>query len=268
MRCLSICNADSYFIDSLAKDLRSQGMDPKFYDDVIHIEANINDKAGHAYIFGYGCIVFWNMNTDNVESLLNITKLHASSPLPDNDIVTDECHYHYGEETQIIEENDEVILEPDDALIMLSLSYGMSQSVKLATFEDLINKIIQKTKHLPEELATKGSTSLSRRKLSKYTGALFAQRHSINLHNDLLDTPEFFWRRPRYESYYHMASVYLDITTRTQILNQRLSVLHDLYGILSDELKHLHSSRLELIIIYLIMFEVVLVILKDILKLI
>ena len=36
--------------------------------------------------------------------------------------------------------------------------------------------------------------------------------------------------------------------------------------IISNELNHIHSSRLELTIIYLIIIEVVLVILKDVLK--
>lgn len=264
MRGHSACTADSYNVDTLAKDLRDLGMDPKFYDHVIHLEMTEDDQFGHVYIFGYGCCVFWNCNNDQIDTLLDLCQKHAVRPLPNP--VTDEHNYHFGQETEVLEESDEIIIESDEPLIMLSLSFGMSQSVKLSSFEEAINRTIQKTKHLPEELANQGSTSLSRRKLSKYIGSLFGQRHSINLHNELLEIPEFFWRRPRYEPYYHMARHYLDISTRMNILNQRLAVLHELYEILSDELKHLHSSRLEWIIIYLIVIEVIFVILKDLLK--
>lgn len=257
--CTSYCTADYYNIDELAKTLRFEEFDPKFYDDVIHIESPFETgqgtELGHAFIFSYGCVVFWGMESQDIKGLLKHIQKHAVNPL--GNAIIDECTFKYGEETKIIEEEDVVILEPNDPLILLSISYGLSQSVKLTTFEESITRAIQKSKDLPEELARKGSIRMSRQKLSRKIGALFAERHSINLHNDLLDTPEFFWRRPKYESYYRESAEYMDITTRTTILNQRLSVLHELYQMLSDELKHLHSSRLEWIVILLIVMEVI-----------
>jgi len=102
--------------------------------------------------------------------------------------------------------------------------------------------------------------------LSKKIGALFAERNSINLHSNILDTPEFFWRRPTYEHYYLIATEYLDLTTRLDILNSRLDIIHELYDILSSELNHRHSARLELTIILLILIEVVVVLRNEFLK--
>lgn len=264
MRCASFCTAESYVIDDLAKVMREQGLDPKFYDDVIHIEKKDEDSTGQIFFFPYGAVVFWGISSDIEGEFLELLKGFSRNSL--EQAIYDECFYTFGESTTIIEESDEIILESEDSLIMLSLSYGLSQSVKLTAFEDSINLTIQTTKHLPEELAKGGATSLSRHKLSQKIGALFAERHSINLHNDILDTPEFFWRRPRYEHYYIMSAQYMDIATRTEILNRRLGVIHELYQILSDELKHLHSSRLEMTIIFLIVIEVFVAILRDILK--
>lgn len=262
--CASYCLADSYKIDELARIFRAEGLDPRFYDEVIHIEYELDDFIGHAFFFTYGCAVFWGLSHAQIQDILNLAASAANIPV--QHVVRDECFYRSSQESTIIEEEDLILLDSDDPVLKLSWSYGLSQSVKLTVFEDRITLAIQKSKHLPDELAVKGKTSLSRQQLSRKVGALYAERHSINLHNDLLDTPEFFWRRPSYETYYHMASSYLDITTRTNILNQRLSILHDLYEILSDELKHLHSSRLEWIIILLIVSEVVLTLLKDVLK--
>lgn len=257
--CVSYCTADAYDIDELFKSLKNQGVVSKLFDNVLCVVTEPNSEKGHAYIFPYGCAVFWGVEAPHVEKILGLMQEHAIKPLVK--VVTDTCAFTYGEKTLIHEEKDEVVLEPNDSLMLLSLSYGMSQSVKLTVFEQSITRAIQKSKDLPDELAKKGSISLSRQKLSRKVGALFAERHSINLHNDLLDTPEFFWRRPGYESYYHMCAEYLDIATRTTILNQRLSILHELYGMLSDELKHLHSSRLEWIVILLIVMEVLMSIL-------
>lgn len=266
MRCSSYCTANAYDIDRLAKFLRSEGFEPKFYDDVIHItkEKDSTEECTDIFFFPYGCTIIWGSEEEEDTQILDLLEDYEKRPIHDK--IRDESYYLFGEETKINEEEDEIILESDDVLIRLSVSHALSQSVKLTAFEESIAKTIEKTKHLPTELATEGKISLSRKKLSQKIGALFAERNSINLHSDILDTPEFFWRRPKYEHYYHMAAEYLDIQTRHEILNRRLDVIHELYDILSNELKHLHSSRLELTIIFLIVIEVVFIILKDLLK--
>jgi len=87
---------------------------------------------------------------------------------------------------------------------------------------------------------------------------LFSEMFSINLHSDILDTPEFFWKRPRYEPLYLMTVDFQDISVRQGILNHRLDIIQELYGILSNELNNKHSSRLEITIIVLIAIEILL----------
>lgn len=267
MRCASYCNAERYDIDELAIFLRKQGLDPKFYDNVIHIHKrreSSEDEVNNAeiFIFPYGCVSLWGLTEEEEATFIKDIKAFEISPLITSTM--DTSTYDYGETTLINEENDEMILESTDDLIKLSLSHGLTQSVKLEVFEQSIATTIQKTHHLPDELAQTGKISMSRKKLSQKIGALFAERNSINLHCDVLDTPEFFWRRPRYETYYHLASEYMDIKQRIDILNKRLDVIHELYDILSNELKHAHSSRLEWIIILLIVMEVVMMLAKDV----
>lgn len=265
MRCSSYCAADAYSVDDLSRYLRSEGYEPKFYDDVIHVTKKMDDHEGDIFIFAYGCVIIWGMSEEEEDSILSELKAYQILPF-ETPISDDSTHFVVGGDTTIIEENDEIIVAENDPLIKLSMSHALSQSVKLNAFESSIEQTIEKTRYLPTALAKEGKIPLSKRKLSQKLGALFAERNSINLHTDILDTPEFFWRRPRYEPYYLMASQYLDIETRMNILNRRLDVIHELYEILSNELNHRHSSRLEWIIIILIVIEVVLTLLKDILK--
>ena len=265
MRCAYYCTGNAYDIDELVKYLRGEGRDPKFYDNVIHIHKETEgSQGGDVFFFPYGCAIFWGLEKEEEHQILSQTHRCIWSPL--KSFTHDESTFHYGDTTAITEENDEIILESDDVLIKLALSHGLCQSVKLDWFEESVGQTIAKTRHLPEELARKGKISLSRKKLSQKIGALFAQRNSINLDTDILDTPEFFWRRPQYEPYYLMASAYMDIRTRLDILNRRLEVIHELYDIFSSELNHRHSSRLELIIILLILIEVVVLLRPEVLK--
>lgn len=261
MRCASYCTADTYDIDNLAKCFRKEGLDPKFYDNVIHIhkkrENNGDDSEGNSeiFIFPYGCLSFWGFTEE--EELLFIKDIHKFDTIESGHFTVDICAYDYGSSTEIQEEEDVILLESKDDLIKLSLSHGLTQSAKLESFEAEIAKTIQNTRDLPDELARTGKISLSRKKLSQKIGELFTERTSMTLHCDILDTPEFFWRRPQYETLYRMAFDYMDICQRMDILNRRLDVIHELYDILSNELKHAHSSRLEWIIILLIVSEVV-----------
>lgn len=264
MRCSSFCTASLYQIKELKKFLSNERLTPRSYDNVVHFQTQGKDNIGNVFIFPYGCIVIWGLEDKEEQEILALVKSYEDDSL--NEVIEDYATYSLSEETCINEEYDEILLENDDVLIKLSLSYGMAQSVKLSAFEDTILKTIKSTRHLPQELVEQGRISLSRKKLSQQLGALFAERSSINLHTDILGTPEFFWRRPKYEPYYLMSSAYMDINTRLDILNRRLDVIHELYEVLSNELNHVHSSRLELTIIWLIVIEVLLVIIHDLLK--
>jgi uncharacterized Rmd1/YagE family protein len=269
MRCASFCSAESYHIDELSRFLRSEGYEPKFYDDVIHIQKiSYSDESRDvldAFFFPYGCLVTWGMDEDEDQQMLSLVENFQKNPI--NVLVKDLAFYSINpdlvEEACIDEEEDHMILPSEDHLIKLSFSHALSQSVKLRAFEESISITIQQTRHFPQELAEKGCISLSSEKLAKLMGALFAQRDSMNLDSDILDTPEFFWRRPKYEPFYLRASHYLDIQARVAILNRKLDRVHELYEILSNEHKHIHSSRLECVVIILICIEILCSVLHD-----
>jgi uncharacterized Rmd1/YagE family protein len=262
MKCTYFCTATS-FENSLIKDnLNKSHLTYKELEGVLHVMLSPDEDV---FIFSYGCIVFWNVDEKNRESIFNICKAAEQTPLKFS--THDKCDFTYGKKTCVHEEEDLMELESKDFLIKLSLSHALSQSVKLEVFERSILNTISKTRPLTQQIKEFGRTSLSRKKLSQLIGELFHERNLMNLDSDLLDTPEFFWKRPAYEEYYHQAAEYMDIKARLDILNRRLDVVHDVYDFLSNELHQSHSSSLEWIIILLIVTEVILTVLKDILKL-
>ena len=99
-------------------------------------------------------------------------------------------------------------------------------------------------------------------------GEIFLERNHINLHAEILDTPEFYWEHSEVEPFYRRTIHYLDVTKRVEVLNRRLNLLHELFEILGNELNHQQSSRLEMTIIILIVIEVVIALLRDLFHLI
>ncbi|MFZ4099298.1 MAG: RMD1 family protein [Chlamydiia bacterium] len=204
--------------------------------------------------FAYGVFVAWGLPPEMEEWLLNELKECERQPL--NLRAEDEFSFSIGSAAKV--SSDEITVPDEDPLSKLALSHGIAQSVKLSVFEVSIQKVIDETRALPEELASRGRIPLSRRQIRQMMGRLFIERCSVNLHTEILDIPEFFWEYSELEPLYRMMSNYLDLFPRVEVLNKRLDIVHELFGILTEELRHQHSTILEWVIILLISVEVIL----------
>lgn len=259
MDCRAYCTAASYKIKPLFEVLRAN-YKTTLYRDVIHVETEFNGTLGDVFFFPYGSVVFWGFPPEEELKLLDDVRDLREQPL--DEIETDEFTFLYGDSPKVVA--DEIVLTNKEPLTKLAISHGVAQSVKLISFETLIQKTYNSTKNLPEDLARHGKIPLSKKEIRKKMGELFIERNSINLHVDVLDVPEFFWEYPELEPLYRMIANYLDIEKRVDSLNHRLDVVHELFQMLGSELNHQHSSRLEWTIIWLIIIEVILTLLRDV----
>lgn len=250
-RCVAYCTASSYNLKGLLEAFKALYKASAFRD-VIHF--SLAPGAKDVFCFSYGAVVFWGLNEEEEQKFL--LKLKDFERGPQDVYEREVMSFSFGTTSKIEEE---VIELPDhEVLSRLAISHGLAQSVRLATFENLIQKTIEKTRNIPEQLAIRGKVPLSKKEIRKKMGELFLERSSVNLHFDILDVPEFFWDHSELEPLYLLIANHLDLETRVQVLNQRLDIVHDLLEMLGNELNHQHSSKLEWIIIWLIVIEVLL----------
>ncbi|AWD33423.1 Putative conserved hypothetical protein [Candidatus Fokinia solitaria] len=228
--------------------------------DAIHV-TNSSKTQKEIFVFSYGCVIFWNYSEEEEALFLKNLIEYVDAPL--ENYLSDLCYYVVLEDgptnidmasdvIQISKKND------DNPYTKLALSYGLSQSVKLRVFEISVFSLIEENKKIPLELVKRGYIKVPRRELAKKIGMLFMERSAINLSNDVLDIPGFFWKNPKYENVYDASRKFMDIQQRSDNLNRRLAIIYELYEILRDEVNHSHSLRLEMIIIFLIFVEMVL----------
>ena len=157
--------------------------------------------------------------------------------------------------------DDVVIIPPaqaGDAALMLAASHALAQSTKLALYEERASRLADETEEIPREMARSGEVGLTMREATRLRGQIFMQRADLNLASTILDVPDFFWGAPdRYSRLYEEMRVYLEMDTRVEVLNSRLGVLESLAQAVSDELESKNGTRLEWIVIWLIVIEVV-----------
>jgi uncharacterized Rmd1/YagE family protein len=196
----------------------------------------------------------WGLEEAEEKQILENLKKFEKDPVLK--IERDDFTFTYGETMKIDE--DEIFLEGKNFMQKLAISYAIAQSGKLAVFEEGVNAIVEKSSQLPQQLAHEGKVPFSRKDIFKRMGELFIERTRVNLNSNVLDIPEFFWENPELEPVYRKTAYYLDMSKRVDGMNKKLTVIHDFLDILSSELNHQHSSRLELTIIVLIVIEVLL----------
>ena len=149
------------------------------------------------------------------------------------------------------------LLDNTNAKQRLALSFAMAQSTVLAVFESRVDSKVQEYKYIPEKLAECGKIKIPSKKIGTMIGEIFVIRHDLNLHTDILDTPDFFWEEDKYVSEYNMLGSYLEMDGRVEVLNKRLDMLKELLDVLQQQMETAHSSKLEWIVIWLIVIEVV-----------
>lgn len=269
MRCVAYCTSTAFDTIRLLGYLKDTYTVSRFRE-VLHIRKGVKhhpetgEKEGNIFFFPFGAIVCWGLEESEERKLLKELKPFEVQHL--DSIEEDVFSYVYGDNAKLVD--DEIILPECDILTKLAFSHGLAQSVKLGVFEQTIQKTIHLTRELPELLAQQGSIKLSRKDIRRMMGRLFIDRSSINLHQELLDTPEFFWEHSDLEPYYALTAHYLDRERRVIVLNERLRILQELFDMLAAELNHQHSSRLEWTIIWLIVIEVVMHLVTDIFRIV
>eukprot|EP00466_Bigelowiella_natans_P010214 jgi/Bigna1/130641/aug1.12_g5349 len=219
--------------------------------------------AADVFVVSWGVVVMWNTNEKATQTVRRMVRQFQVGRIKGaEDIETEDMDYVFGGRRSV--KGDLITLslekEGEDAVHeKLAATLALAQSLKLSVLETRLQKQFEEVKHLPRELAKHGQiASLSRKGVQKLLGRLFITHTDLTLTSDLLDTPEFFWEEDANLPFYKTMFSYLEIPKRTSTFNKRKDVLHELYEVIRDSKESQYSDRLEWIIIWLILVEVIL----------
>lgn len=259
MYCISFCIGQKTDLFLLEKNLRQhQSHQVNKYKGVLSF---ILPDDKQLFFFEIGTMVTWNCKRYESLKWLKKALVYTSNPLPIKEVVQDEFSYLIGEQTIIKPHQtsniDCITLKDNSENIKLSFSYGLSQSIKLNFFEQRLEKLIAKSRPMMEIIEKKSFKKISKRSLHKAIALQLIEKSELNLMSNFQYQPAFFWQHPTLESYYHLIGGYMDVEKRGDTLNKRLDVLNEIHDVILSYNETLHSSRLEIIIVILLMIEIV-----------
>lgn len=250
----------------LDKKLKERG--PRFllhsYAEVLYGQYGSlgEESVGDVFYFDYGCVAFWGLTEKQETDILhNIVRPCEENSLPPVEVEIDQFQFHYMANEKPHIQNDTITINhrlSNDHRIKLSISHALAQSTKLCVFEERVLAIVNNTRDLPETLAETGKITLPRKAIAQLIGKVFLQKSAVNLLSTVLDTPEFFWSAPdSLQVLYKKVNEYMELDDRVVVLNNRFQVLTEMLDMLRDHQNNSHTARLEWIVIWLIVIEVV-----------
>jgi uncharacterized Rmd1/YagE family protein len=264
--CIAVNTAAKYLWDELGTYLRkTHGAISYVAEEVIHVSYKAG--AGEMFYFSDGCVVFWNVSSEDRAAALEELKQFEAAPREHEE--EEEMEYTFQEMPSALKDDTVVIdsrqMEKDKLLDMLAFSYGLLRSVKLAVIEKDVEDIMMPMKEKISKLKTSGRIEIDdEESFNKTMGQLISTGSDLNLFTDITDTPEIYWEDSRREDLWKKTSLYLDVYHRISQMNKKIQFAKDVIDIVKRDQNEKHSrafeqsqKKLEWMIIVLIFIEVV-----------
>lgn len=248
----------------LPEDPNLNPLQKKFADSTAAVASTVDmEHSKEVFVFGFGAIVYWGLAKSEVQELLQfIEKFIVKERLSKEEFEAGEDDMAFVtdfDRTDLTIANDVITLPPATSVKeRLAVSFAIAQSAVLTIFEARVERKIEEYKYIPEALAESGKVKLSPKQLGVMIGEVFVMQHDVNLHSEILDLPDYFWKEHTVEPLYRMTLDYMEMVPRISVLNKRLDLLRQLLRVLQQQHENAHSVKLEWIVIWLIVISCVL----------
>lgn len=140
---------------------------------------------------------------------------------------------------------------------LLVVSDALAKSVVLGRDEREAANVFDTIDPFARELARFGKTSRNRTDLLKLMGNALLVQHRLSGRVAVSEKPDVLWDRPDLERLYARLEDEYELSERGETLNRKLAVIADTATTLADIIDTKRSLRLELIVVFLIAFEIV-----------
>jgi uncharacterized Rmd1/YagE family protein len=140
---------------------------------------------------------------------------------------------------------------------LLLVADALAKSVVLGHDEREVANVFDTIEPFARELANFGKTSRNRTDLLKLLGNALLVQHRVSGRVAVGDKPDVLWDRPDLERLYARLEDEYELSERADTLSRKLTVIADTANTLADIVDTKRSLRLELIVVFLIAFEIV-----------
>ncbi|KAK7050989.1 hypothetical protein VNI00_005101 [Paramarasmius palmivorus] len=244
-------------------------------------------KKGEVFVFGNGSFVCWGLEEEDAQKFANdvLGRVPGFQVAPLKVAETEELEFVTDPEEETRLQGDLIILGrtpstteedsvptitptmalPEESLLArYAFSQALSRSTALSALEESLDDYLSSMAELPHSLEETGKPGMGRKQLIMKLGQLMKFRQGLNLNKEnFSDVPDFYWERPELERYFKSMSKALEISLRTNSVNDKITYAAEVQSVLRQLLTESSSHRMELVIIALIAVEVVIALIRE-----
>lgn len=206
-------------------------------------------------IMSYGVCIFANYNQTEIKKQIDILSKFASNKVSGS--LSDEILLKIENDSRQIEmEFDSLTLGRFDFEVNKAIMLNLGQSVCLDFYYQKSQEILSALKESGQILGKHGKISLSNKKALQLAGRSLKIKNAIAENLYILDSPAIAWEDEFIDKLHKKLAMHLDLHERYQALENTFKIIDDNLQLYIAFNHHRESSRLEWIIIILIVIEV------------
>ena len=205
------------------------------------------------YVFQYGMVGFFNFSIEEKRTILQTLHTFCKE-------IREE---HFSEEVMVLVEEgkqevsfNKVTLPRLDTEAIRLVILNTSQSVALDDYSEITEELIIETSEHTKYLEQKGKLNISGYKLKRYIGKVLNIKNQISENLYIFDSPDITWVNEELNTFNLELKKIFDLQDRYRLIHDRLEIIKENLELFKAIMDHNESSRLEWIIIILILVEI------------
>jgi required for meiotic nuclear division protein 1 len=212
-------------------------------------------ESGMAVVFRYGVVVFIGMSAREESAFLERLKPRLFGLISPHEEET--AKIQVAREAEEIPVGGPVLVREFSLERLLIVADALAKSVVLGRGEREVAGVFDTIEPFARELASLGRTSKSRTAMLKLLGEALLVQHRVSGRVAVGEKPDALWDRPDLERLYARLEDEYELSERVETLNRKLAAIAETATTLADIIDTKRSLRLELIVVFLIAFEIV-----------
>ncbi len=234
--------------------LKSQLKLTLVYHDLTELVYELG-KNSYLLIHDYGSLVFLGATKKKQEAWLK--KVRSASGVGASDLDPEYYLVELNARAKYQVLFDKIVLKKMNHEIARVLMLSIAQSIALDHYTAQSEQLLKEISIHTTELEKRGAFSIRGRNLAKYMGRTMNLKNKIVGNLYVFDTPTEIWNDELLDRIHTDLHRELDIDQRYRSLKDNLETIKESLDFFNEFNQHTHSSRLEWIIILLILFEIV-----------
>ncbi|WP_425076799.1 RMD1 family protein [Psychroserpens sp. S379A] len=229
---------------SLSYTLLFQDSDELFYE---------YDTHKYVYIFQYGMVSVFNLTSEEIYQILIKIRPFCKDYIAEK--LSEEVNVSIEDTVKV--EFDKIILPKVNAEMIRLVMLNASQSVALTRYSEITEALLVETNEHTKYLESKGKLDISGSKLKRFIGKTLNIKNKISENLYIFDAPDIVWEDETLNKLNLGLKQTFDLKDRYRFIHDRIDIIKENLELFKDIMDHKESSKLEWIIIILILVEVV-----------